>query len=143
VDAGELVTYTLTFANAGGLAPGVTVTATTPANTTYVSAAPAPASAPAVGGVGAVTWTLGDIPSGGAGAVLLTVRVNAPLDTLTGCSFRCSITTALQCFANTDCPTGEGCLTNALCSEPGIPAPCCTGLGTGTCQTCSFDLTGY
>jgi len=79
VSPGDLITYTLTFGNTGGLAPGVTVTATTPANTTFVSAAPAPASAPAPGGTGAVTWNVADLPTGGSSAVLLTVQVNVGL----------------------------------------------------------------
>jgi uncharacterized repeat protein (TIGR01451 family) len=79
VAAGDLITYTFTFANSGGLGSGITVTASTPPNTTFDSAAPAPASAPGPGGVGTVTWNLADIPSGGAGAVLLTVRVDTGL----------------------------------------------------------------
>jgi uncharacterized repeat protein (TIGR01451 family) len=79
VAAGELITYTFTFSNAGGLAPGVTVTADTPVGTTFDSAFPAPLSAPGFGATGTVTWSSPDLPKAGSGVVVLRVRVDAGL----------------------------------------------------------------
>jgi uncharacterized repeat protein (TIGR01451 family) len=79
IGAGHLLTYTLLFGNAGGLATGVTVTATTPVGTTFQSASPAPTSAPSVGGTGATTWSFTEVPHSGGGMVTITVQVGPGL----------------------------------------------------------------
>jgi uncharacterized repeat protein (TIGR01451 family) len=72
------LTYTITYSNSGqSTATNVIVSDTTPPNTTFVSAIPAPTSAPAVGGSGAVTWNVGSLSAGGAGVVTLVVKANA------------------------------------------------------------------
>jgi uncharacterized repeat protein (TIGR01451 family) len=74
----QTITYTISYGNTGeSTATGVTISDTTPANTTFVSATPAPASAPSVGGTGTVTWAVPDVPQGGTGVVTLTVQVNS------------------------------------------------------------------
>lgn len=75
---GSLLTYTLVYTVAGNeSAPGVVVSDTVPANTTYQSCAGGlTCSGPAVGSGGLVTWNLGNVAPG-SGAVTLTVRVVA------------------------------------------------------------------
>jgi len=75
---GDLVTYTLVYTVTGNeFAPGVVVSDTVPANTTYQSCAGGlTCSGPAVGSGGLVTWTLGNVAPG-SGAVTLTVQVVA------------------------------------------------------------------
>jgi uncharacterized repeat protein (TIGR01451 family) len=71
------ITYTIAYSNTGGTAAtGVVISDVTPTNTTFVSANPAPASAPAVGGTGTVTWNIGSLASGGSGSVTVVVKVN-------------------------------------------------------------------
>jgi uncharacterized repeat protein (TIGR01451 family) len=79
IGAGQLLTYTFLFGNAGGPAIGVTVTATIPAGTTFQSASPAAASAPGVGGTGTVTWNFAELPLSGGGMVTMTVLVDPGL----------------------------------------------------------------
>lgn len=79
VATGELVTYIVSYSNAGGAAVGVTITATTPAGTTFDSAFPAPTSDPGTGGTGTVTWTVPDVPRSGSGVVSLRLRIDAGL----------------------------------------------------------------
>lgn len=55
----------------------MTITDSTPANTTYVSSANAPASNPVVGGTGLVTWNLGTVLSGTYVSETLVVQVSA------------------------------------------------------------------
>ena len=69
VGSGRLLTYTLVCGNAGGPAADVTVTAATPASTTFQSATPAASSDPGVGGTGTVSWDVADLPQGGGGVV--------------------------------------------------------------------------
>lgn len=77
VEPAQEITYTITYSNTGaGAATGVVLSDVIPGDTTFVSASPAPTSAPPVGGTGAVTWNLADLPVGGSGAVLLAVRVD-------------------------------------------------------------------
>ena len=75
VAAGADLGYTLTYANGGNaVATGTPVTATVPANTTFVSAT--------AGGVLAgstVTWSLGQLTTGASGSVAFVVRVLSPL----------------------------------------------------------------
>jgi uncharacterized repeat protein (TIGR01451 family) len=77
VPMGDLLSYTLSFANGGNAnATGVVVTGAVPANTTFVSA-----SAGGSRSGGTVTWPIGNLIAGGSGSVQLTVRVDSPLAT--------------------------------------------------------------
>ena len=75
VGAGMNLTYTLTYANGGNaIATGTIVSATLPANTTFVSAAN--------GGVytsGTINWSLGSLSSNVFGTVSFVARVASPL----------------------------------------------------------------
>ena len=75
VGAGMNLTYTLTYANGGNaIATGTIVSATLPADTTFVSAAN--------GGVysnGMVNWSIGTLSSPVFGSVSFTARVGSPL----------------------------------------------------------------
>ena len=80
VQPGQNITYTIAYSNTGeSTATTVVVSDTVPANTTFVSAGPAPASAPAVGGTGPVTWNVGSLAFGGSGVVTLVVKTGAAL----------------------------------------------------------------
>ncbi|MFZ2492275.1 MAG: hypothetical protein WA208_12405, partial [Thermoanaerobaculia bacterium] len=73
----QQLVYTIAYANSGqATATGVVVSDPIPAGFTYVSATPAPTSAPAVGANGTVSWTIGNLAVGGSG--VLTVTVTAP-----------------------------------------------------------------
>jgi uncharacterized repeat protein (TIGR01451 family) len=85
---GDILEYTVTYTNSGsGSVSSIAVTDTTPAFTTFQSAAcgaPLPAALasctvttqPAVNGSGSIVWTFGgSLNSGGSGTVLFTVRV--------------------------------------------------------------------
>lgn len=79
VAPGANVTFTLTYANTGSAtAVNAVLTDTIPAGFTYQSAAPAPASAPPVGGTGTVTWNLGNLAPQATGSVTLTVQATSP-----------------------------------------------------------------
>jgi len=77
VQAGEQITYTLTFSNSGAAdltALDVTLIDTLPTNTTFVAASD--------GGIesgGVVAWSLGDLTLGVSGTRTLVVRVDSPL----------------------------------------------------------------
>ena len=76
VEAGGLLTYTLTVTNTGIVsATGVVVTDAVPANTTYQSCGPAPCGE--AGGV--VSWTLGVLDIGVPRVVTMLVQVDSPL----------------------------------------------------------------
>jgi len=76
VEAGGLLTYTLTVTNTGIVsATGVVVTDAVPANTTYLSCGPAPCGE--AGGV--VSWTLGVLDIGVPRVLTMLVQVDSPL----------------------------------------------------------------
>jgi uncharacterized repeat protein (TIGR01451 family) len=78
--AGDLLTYTLSFIITGdGIAPDVTLSDTTPPSTTFWSATPLPAAAPAPGNPGLIVWQLGSMSPPATGMVTMVVRVNSPL----------------------------------------------------------------
>ena len=80
VQPGQDISYTISYSNTGeSAATGVVVTDTTPASTTFVSASPAPDSAPSVGGAGTVTWNIGTLAAGGSGFVTVVVKTGAGL----------------------------------------------------------------
>lgn len=73
--AGQLITYTLVYANTGtDTATGVVITDTIPVDTTFDSA-----TGGGVFGGGVVTWAIGNVPAGGSGSVILRVRVSATI----------------------------------------------------------------
>ena len=73
VQAGELLTYTLTAHNAGPQsATGVTLTDTLPAGVTYVSATPSQGSCSEASGT--VTCALGTVANGASAGVEIKVR---------------------------------------------------------------------
>ncbi len=77
VPAGDQITYTLTFSNSSSAdetALVVTLTATLPTNTSYVSASDGGTES-----AGVVTWSLGDLPPGVSGTRTLQVQVDSPL----------------------------------------------------------------
>ena len=72
------LTYTITYANpSGSTIPNAIVSDTLPTGTTFVSASPAPTSAPAVGAAGTVTWNLGSLAAGASGTLTVTVATTA------------------------------------------------------------------
>ncbi|HSP96048.1 MAG TPA: hypothetical protein VL049_02235, partial [Candidatus Dormibacteraeota bacterium] len=80
VQPGQNITYTIAYSNTGAsTATTVVVSDTVPANTTFVSASPAPTSAPAVGGTGTVTWNVGSVAAGASGVVTLVAKTGAAL----------------------------------------------------------------
>jgi uncharacterized repeat protein (TIGR01451 family) len=75
VQAGANLTYTLGYGNTGSAtATGTTLTATVPANTSFVSATGGGTRSGST-----VTWTLGSLAAGGSGSVQLVVQVTSPL----------------------------------------------------------------
>ncbi len=76
VEAGGLLTYTLTVTNTGIVsATGVVVTDAVPANTTYLSCGPAPCGE----AWGVVSWTLGVLDIGVPRVLTMLVQVDSPL----------------------------------------------------------------
>ena len=72
------LTYSITYSNpSSATIANAIVSDTLPTGTTYVSASPAPASAPPVGSGGTVTWNLGDLAAGASGTLTLTVATAA------------------------------------------------------------------
>ncbi|HKZ47229.1 MAG TPA: SdrD B-like domain-containing protein, partial [Thermoplasmata archaeon] len=73
-DPGDEITYTLTYANTGtGAATGVVITDTIDAQTTFVSASPAPDGSSG----DTYTWSIGTVAAGGSGSISVTVAVDA------------------------------------------------------------------
>jgi uncharacterized repeat protein (TIGR01451 family) len=79
IGPGQLLTYTFTFTNAGGMATGITVTADTPPGTTFEAASSDPDTEPSIGGTGTVSWSFDELPMSGGGMVTMTVRVDTSL----------------------------------------------------------------
>jgi uncharacterized repeat protein (TIGR01451 family) len=74
---GQVLTYTIVVSNLGpNPASGVMVNDAVPQGTTFVSASPAPSSAPGVGAAGTITWNLGNLASGASVKLTLTVKVS-------------------------------------------------------------------
>jgi uncharacterized repeat protein (TIGR01451 family) len=75
VNAGSNLTYTFAYSNGGNAnATATALSEPLPANTTYVSSAPAGTLS-----AGTVTWNLGTVNGGASGSVSLTVKVASPL----------------------------------------------------------------
>ena len=75
VQAGSNLTYTLGYGNTGSAAAtGTTLTATVPANTSFVSA-----TAGGTRSGSTVTWSVGSLAAGASGSVQLVVQVTSPL----------------------------------------------------------------
>ena len=79
VPRGSTVRFTLTYSNNSAVnVTNVVITDVLPPNFTYVSASPAPASAPVVGTNGTVTWNIGNVAAN-AGPFTVTVDAIATL----------------------------------------------------------------
>jgi len=75
IEAGEDLTYTITYSNsstANATATNVVITDTYDSNVTFVSATPAP-------DVGNNQWNIGSLAPGASGTISITVNVNKPL----------------------------------------------------------------
>ncbi|MGH2593691.1 MAG: hypothetical protein ACRDGG_09280, partial [Anaerolineae bacterium] len=69
VTPGATLQYTIVYTNAGGaIAQNVVITETYPANTTYLIASPPPTT-------GDNVWSLGDLPAGASGTIVVLVTV--------------------------------------------------------------------
>ncbi|WP_230198418.1 choice-of-anchor U domain-containing protein [Luminiphilus syltensis] len=76
VEAGETLTYTLTYRNTGfDVATPLVIVDDLPYQAQIVSASPAPASV----SNGLAFWDLGELPAGGEGSIKVTVAVDSPL----------------------------------------------------------------
>ena len=73
VEAGDTLTYTITYANNTAGVATVTVEDTIPANTTYVEGS---ASDGGVYAGGTITWSIENVPAGGTGSVTFEVTVD-------------------------------------------------------------------
>ncbi|HYC91438.1 MAG TPA: C25 family cysteine peptidase [Thermoanaerobaculia bacterium] len=102
----DQLTYTISYSNPGsGTIPNVVISDTLPPGTTYVSASPAPTSAPAVGGTGTVTWNIGNLGAGISGTRTITVATTAGMSgtTVTNtASLSSSATSTIQASATTE-----------------------------------------
>ncbi len=77
VNPGDIMTYTIQVSNSGNYtATNTIIRDTTPANTSFVAASPAPVSGPAVGGSGELVWNAGQLLPGQTRTLTLQVRVN-------------------------------------------------------------------
>ncbi len=77
VNPGDYITYTVQVSNSGNYtATNTIIRDTTPANTAFVSASPAPISGPPVGGSGEVVWNVGTLLPGQSKTLTFVVRVN-------------------------------------------------------------------
>ncbi len=73
---GGTLTYTLSYSNSGSAsATGVVLTDTLDGNTSFVASVPPPSGGPA----SAPYWSLGYLPAGSSGSILITVTVASPL----------------------------------------------------------------
>ncbi|RLC74996.1 MAG: hypothetical protein DRI81_12855, partial [Chloroflexi bacterium] len=76
VEAGAILTYTLTYSNTGNLAAsGVTITDTLDSNITFAGANPAPDG----GAPDAPYWHIGDVAPNGPSPIIITATVARPL----------------------------------------------------------------
>jgi uncharacterized repeat protein (TIGR01451 family) len=76
IGTGELLTYTVTYANSGSdAANGTRLVLGYDPGVSFVSAVPPPTT-------GTNEWALGALPVGGSGSVVVTVQVNAPLGSI-------------------------------------------------------------
>lgn len=79
VPRGSTVRFTLTYSNTSNVAvTGAVLSDVLPPNFTYVTASPAPSSAPAVGANGTVTWNIGNVAAN-SGPFTVTVDAIATL----------------------------------------------------------------
>ena len=103
---GDLLTYTLTLSNTGGIeAVTTSLSDAMPAHTTLVSAPGA--TGVAVGGNGTLTWAVGSLPGGGASVTrTVTVRVDATVpagvDTLINSAAATAVNAARVTASDTD-----------------------------------------
>jgi uncharacterized repeat protein (TIGR01451 family) len=122
VEAGGLITYTLTVTNqasANGPADGVVITDSLPSNVVYEDMGFVPSAAgitehPPSGDTGLVKWTLSDsIQPGDSVQVYVVGRVISPLPNGTSITNTCSVT-ATNALAAATCPS----LVNTVTSAP-------------------------
>lgn len=107
VDAGGILTYTLTYSNSGGASASVRITDTFDANTSFASANPAP-----TGGTGQIRfWDIANLPPTGIDqTIIVTVNVTSPLTnnlTLTNTATIANVGHSAQATATTTVSSAE------------------------------------
>jgi uncharacterized repeat protein (TIGR01451 family) len=126
----QQITYTLAYGNTGeSTATNTTITDVLPLYTTFVSASPAPTSAPAVGATGTVTWNVGAVALGDSGLLTLVVKVdsNLPNGTLIeNDSYSIESDQNQPSYGNVVTTTVQGTITLGL-SKVGSPNPVAPG----------------
>ncbi|EED30549.1 conserved domain protein [gamma proteobacterium NOR5-3] len=109
VEAGGTLSYTLTYRNIGfDVATPLIVVDDLPNETQFVSASPAPDSV----SNGIALWSLGDLPAGGEGSIIVTVSVDSPLPNGT------ELLNAAYAIANGVPDPASDALTTLVVSEP-------------------------
>ena len=102
----DQLTYTISYSNPSlGTIPNAVISDTLPTGTTYVSATPAPTSAPAVGTNGTVTWNLGNLAAGASGTRSVTVATTSGMtgtQVTNTASLTNSATATIQASATTE-----------------------------------------
>ncbi|HZM71074.1 MAG TPA: dockerin type I domain-containing protein, partial [Candidatus Cryosericum sp.] len=138
VQAGDYITYTLSYANNGNAnATGTVITDTVPTNTSFVSATN--------GGVrsgNTVTWNLGTLAASGAGSAQIVVKVTKPL--ANGTSIPAG---AYNIDSAQTSPVAGPSITTAVASSPNLKArgkgkPDPTQAGTNLTYTLDYDNLG-
>jgi uncharacterized repeat protein (TIGR01451 family) len=94
VRVGQSLVYVIQYRNNGNSeAHDVRITETYPSEVTFESAIPAPVLTPTLG---THVWLPGELPPGGSGSIIVTVRVHSPLPDLTVINNRVDISSVEQ-----------------------------------------------
>ncbi|MDM8521523.1 SdrD B-like domain-containing protein, partial [Anaerolineales bacterium HSG6] len=134
VQAGQLLTYTLSYSLSGGnTAQAVVITDTVPTSSTFVSASPVASvtNKPAVGAMGTVKWSLGDqnlLAGEVTGLVTMVVRVDEPLLTGTILSNFAELA-SFESYTNTTMTSSVVSTHALLLQKSDSPDPVSTGYG--------------